>query len=231
MLTLHQSELWEVYQQHEKHGSREEKSTSLAAFLEALDESPMECWRDWALNIARQVIDDEQDIVVRLPLWRGALFPVLLEGFQEKRAGCARWLAGFARKGYLREDCKLQLPPDCQSTLGLLRAATAHDPSDLKAAQQLVKDWSDEFEYALHELPDGVLYANHFASAEECLQLWSELAEFVALVDQLGFAIPYGEIIAECEFYFHTFRDFRLCAKEGERYAVYLQKLGRDTND
>lgn len=137
-----------------------------------------------------------------------------------------RWLrtlaCWFRPKGILAR--RLQ----SQSTLGLLRAANAHDPSDLKAAQQLVKDWADEFEYALHELPDGVLYANHFASAEECLQLRSELAEFGTLVDRLGLAALYGELIADSEFHFHTFRDFRLFAQEGDRYAAYLQKLGHN---
>lgn len=158
MLTRHQSALWEAYQQCERHGSREEKSTSLTAFLKALLDSSIECWCDWAIDIARQVIDDERDIVVRLPVWRDALFPALLEGFQAKRAGCARWLAGFARKGYLRDDCCARLPAHCQSTFGLLRAATAHDPTDLKAAHQLVNDWAEGFEYAMHELPDGVLF-------------------------------------------------------------------------
>jgi hypothetical protein len=228
LLTQHQSALWEAYQLCEKHGSREEKSTSLTAFLNALLESPIECWRDWAIDIARQVIDDKRDIVIRLPLWRGALFPVLLEGFQAKRAGCARWLAGFAGKGYLRDDCSARLPADCQSSFGLLRAATAHDPTDLKAARQLVNDWADGFDYALHELPDGILFESHFASAEECLQLKAEFAEFVSLVNRLGLASQYGEIIAECEFHIDAFRDFRLHAQDGEGYWEYLQKLGRN---
>ncbi len=59
--------------------------------------------------------------------------------------------------------CRAQLGEDYEDPISLYQAALVHDPEDKRTRIALIHLLADGFEYALHELPSGVLYGQNGA--------------------------------------------------------------------
>ncbi len=110
---------------------------------------------------------------MRMPLFREVLFPVLFAGYEKGERGCARWLAGFAQLLYNSPECLARLPEALRSEHGLLLRAIERDTDDSLSKQRLLRILRGRFEYALHELPAGVLYAADGATPA-CVTKWKK---------------------------------------------------------
>ncbi len=201
---------------------RSEKLAALEAFLGELVTSPEADWFPWACSIAEAVVDQNNRLVIRMPLFRRAIFPALLAGFRLGAHGCARWLAGLAQLLYRCDECREQLDPMCQTEAGLLRAALRHDPNDQASRRRLISVQADRLRYTLHELPSGVLYGIDGATAQECLELEEELAEFCRHVAEAERQAEFTILIDECRLHFRAYRDYLLRRDEFDSYSGYL---------
>jgi hypothetical protein len=224
MLTEHQRELWDVYRRTEARSLRADKLRALVKFLDCLAESPEQEWFSWARSLAEAVVDKGEALAIRRPLFERAVFPALLAGYRASLPGCARWLAGLFRLLCRSRGCQGELPEAERSEVGLLRAATRHDPGDQRSRRRLVEKLADRLRYSLHEVPAGVLYALDGASAEQCLELEQELEEFCVLVGQEGQEQLYEKFIGQCRYHFRAYRDYLLSPGECRTYAEYLRQ-------
>lgn len=120
MLTDVQRKLWEAYQAAERRAPRAEKLQALEVFLDALGSSPTTDWFVWARSLAEQVVDLGIDFVIRRPLFERAVFPALLDGYQTRLPGSARWLAGLSQQLLGGPTCRARLQPEEATELGLL---------------------------------------------------------------------------------------------------------------
>lgn len=225
MLTPRQNEMWMAYEQIEARGSREAKLRALNSFLDTLTAIPQEEWADWARNIAKRVVDNGDDIQIRMPLFRRAVYPALLAGFNVQMPGCARWLAGLAQHIYRSQDCQQQLPENCQTEIGLLHVALQHDPSDDVSRQRLVVAWASQLAMAIHEVPLGVLYGMDGASAEQCLELQNWLHSFIDLARQANSVERYARLIEDCQLHFHAYREYLLSRAGCASYSEFLNRM------
>lgn len=223
MLTPEQSVRWDEYLRAEARAPRGEKLAALAAFLDALPAGSAD-WHPWARDLARRVVDEGADLVVRTPLFEGAVFPALLAGLRAGRPGCARWLAGLAPHVARSEACRGRLPPGEQSELGLLRAAVRQDPDDGASRQRLIEIIADRLRYSLHELPVGVLFGTDGATPEECLELERELDEFCELLAGAAGGPDYRELVAACRLHFPAYRDYLFNRAAYRSYEDYLAR-------
>jgi hypothetical protein len=227
MLTDRQRALWNAYLAEEARAPRGERLRALDSFLQVLVESSPEDWFPWALSVAEGVVDGGDDLIIRQPLFRRAVFPALLAGLRDRVPGCARWLAGLAPQLYRCKDCVRELPEAERSEVGLLRAAVRHEPSDRASRRRLIAALADRLRSSLHELPSGVLFGMDGATVEECGWLLEELEEFQAQVDHEGCAEEYQDLIRDCRLHFHTYRLY-LTDRDGARsYAEYLSRRSR----
>jgi hypothetical protein len=222
MLTDHQRKLWEAYESAEGRAPRAEKLRALESFLDVLVTSPPVEWYPWARSIAEQVVDHGVNLVIRRPLFERAVFPALLEAYQARLPGSARWLAGLSQQLLGCPACREKLRPDEATELGLLLAAVRHDPRDRSSRGRLIEKMADRLRFSLHEVPAGVLYGMDGASPEQCQKLEEELVEFCRLVAQEQMQERYAELIGACRHHFRGYREYLLHREKYESYAAYL---------
>ncbi|MCW1921830.1 hypothetical protein OKA05_04655 [Luteolibacter arcticus] len=77
------------------------------------------------------------------------------------------------------------------------------------------------FDYALHELPLGVLYGHDGATIEECGELLEELEGYERLADQVGHEGD-RDLISKARFHIPAYRQY---LEEHDRYTTYAQYL------
>jgi len=88
-------QLWSEYLRAEQDRIRDVMLPALDRFIAALARLPETSRRDWALQLASDVVDQGADTPVRFPLFERVLLPALTAGVVDERPGCARWLAHF----------------------------------------------------------------------------------------------------------------------------------------
>jgi hypothetical protein len=82
------------------------------------------------------------------------------------------------------------------------------------------------FEYALHELPTGVLYGHDGATIEQCGELLEELADYKRLADEAGLDGDH-DLVSKAGFHISAYRKY---LGELGRYTNYAQYLARHGN-
>ena len=216
-------QLWDAYLASERIRIRPQSMEALESFISALLELEPEHWHPWARDLAMRVIDDQDQTDIRLPLFRSVLFPALHTGLHTSTPGTARWLAGFSQLLYKCPECSELLPENLRTEYGLLQRAVSDDGSDLRSKMRLLGRMRSHFEYALHELPSGILYGHDGATIEECGELLAELADYKRLADEVGLERDH-ELVSEAEFHITAYRKY---LGELGRYTNYSQYLAR----
>lgn len=217
--------LWEEYLRVEARGTRGKKLAALGTFLDALAVGSDD-WDLWARDLARKVVDEGADPVIRMPLFERAVFPALIAGHRRGLPGCSRWLAGLSQHLYRSRACLEHLSPDEQTEVGLLRAAVGQDPHDDASRGRLIKCLASRLRYSLHELPTGVLYGMDGATPDECLELERELEEFWGLVEGTNDEEACRELVEQCRLHFPAYRAFLLNREAYTSYEDYLTRTG-----
>jgi hypothetical protein len=195
---------------------------TLDDFVDALETEGRDAVDQWALDLAKRVVDFEEPIPVRFPLFRRVLAPVLVRGVRERKVGCARWLAHFVQDLGQAGREVTDLPEELRTAEGLLQEALRVESTDVKARRQLVERLARYLAYTLHELPAGVLYGHDGATVEECGLLLSSLDDFRRHLDVLGERARHGDLIIKCEYHFETYRRYLSTRRVGQSYAHFL---------
>ena len=211
-----------MYRDHEVQKVRSETLPALERFVESVLHVDTRDWHTWALDLSRRIVDEDEDIVVRFPLFRSVLFPALLAAISDARPGAARWLAGFNQLIYKSPECSAQLPEENRTEIGLLRTALSHDDNDHLAQRKLVDALADQFEYAIHEVPFCVLWDNNGANISQCDELRMGLDEFFELADAVNMSTKYGELIDECRLHFDAYSKYLTDNKGASSYEDFL---------
>jgi hypothetical protein len=223
--------LWEKYLAAERVRIRQEMLKTLDDFIQAFVRIPTADWHPWALEIARRVVDEGEDIPVRWPLFRAVLFPALFAGLAASVPGSARWLAGFAQLLYQSPDCCEQLSEELHSDYGLLLRAVRDDPSDTVAKTRLLRLMRCRFDYVLHHLPAGVLYGCDGASIEECDELLNQLSAYERLAVELGLEEEERDLIAKARFYIPAYQRYLFSATASAAMRSFLLMKLLDRRD
>lgn len=227
VLPAEQQELWSRYLEAEAKFPRYEKLEVLDLFLDSLERLPNHQWEPWARWLAAEVVDNNLNLVIRMPLFRRVVFPALLSGYRERMSGCARWLAGLRQLLYKSKESQIQLPNDEWTEISLLRTALQHDPNDKISRRRLLQILADCLRYSLHEIPAGVLYGMDGASPEQCFELEQEVQEFSQIANQEQMTAQYQPLIDDCLFHFRAYRDYLGKMSQFESYEDYLTRIGR----
>ena len=218
-------ELWAAYEVAESRRPRYEKLACLGAFVARLTEHPIERWSDWALSIAREYSDGKKRFEIRMPLFRAAIFPALKQAIENRVPGAARYLAALSQHLYRARDCQAQLPPERQTRIGLLLAALEHDPNDDQSRRALIEALAWQLDYAIHEVPSGVLYGHDGAAIEQCHELQALLDTFCQLINATDLGNRYRRLIDECRLHFHHYPAYLAGQHKCQTYAEYLASV------
>lgn len=222
MLPAHLRVLWTEYLTTEQVRIRQQSMEALACFTTALQQLPSEVWHPWAVDLIRRLEDCEEDIPVRMPLFQIVLFPVLRDGIKTSTPNCARQLAKFSQLLYKSPTCSEQLPENLRTEYGLILEATRIDPADHRAQRHLLELMRSHFDYALHELPCGVLYGMNCADSDQCAELLKELDDYEKLANQLGPLEIDVDLIAEARFHIPNYQQYLSNPGNCNSYEQYL---------
>ena len=204
MMNKPQLAQWKKYCMTEQDCIRRVYLSELDNFIKSLEKSDPKDYQDWVFSLSRGVIDEKNGFPNRMPLFEAIIFPVLHEGFNNRQSGCARWLAGFCQLVYKSAVARSVLGENI-SEVYFLRTALQHDSDDVLAKKQLVKSMAWQLDFAIHEVPSGVLWGNCGATIEQCNALTDELNDFTQLVTEINQIKRYQELIKECAFHFREY--------------------------
>jgi hypothetical protein len=221
MLEPETLKLWQVYLDAEKDRIQYVTMPALEKFIDALLGEDQQIWQNWVQDLAIQISDQKSEVIVRLPLFRRVIFPALIEGISREIPGCARALAELRLIPYKTQEN--QLPEHLQTSEALLQEALRQDPTDQLARVRLIRSWASKLEYAVHELPDGILFGQEFATLEECHKLLDLLEEFKTHVNMLHQNEQFSDLITECELHFRSYRDYLLHGWTEGSYEHYFE--------
>ncbi len=222
MLPDETERLWTIYVEAEHIRIRQESLGALDRFIDALLQLPIEIWHPWARQLAQRIVDEGDETPVRFPLFRAVIFPALRVGIQNSLPGSARWLAGFAQSLYHSAACADELPENQRTEFDLLLQAVRDDPHDSLAKKRILILMRSHFDYALHELPAGVLYGHDSATIKECDELLEELARYERLAMEMGADEDDRELIAESRFHIPAYRRYLSERKHHANYETFL---------
>ncbi|MFC1833596.1 hypothetical protein ACFL2Q_02535 [Thermodesulfobacteriota bacterium] len=225
MLNPTQAHLWQEYVAAESDRISSVSGPALDRFLKALDQDPVSFWEEWAFEISRKHVDSGDVFPIRMQLFKRALFPALLSGIERQIPGCARWLAGMNPLLYHCKECQEALGEIGWSRVSLLRLALQHDQDDRSARKALIQSLATSLDYAIDEVPAGVLYGQKFATVEQCEELLSDLIEFRELVTDVGLRKRHLRLIRECEFHFGHYKDYLKRQGAYPSYEHYLKAV------
>jgi hypothetical protein len=225
MLPQEVRDLWTAYEVAESRCPRHEKLTRLNSFVSRLLALPVERWSDWALSVACEYSDGNKQFEIRMPLFRAAIFPALKQAIENRVPGAARSLAALSQHLYRAKDCQSQLPPEQQTQIGLLLAALDHDPNDDQSRRKLIDALAWQLDYAIHEIPSGVLYGHDGATIEQCGELQAELDTFCRLMENTDLGDRYRSLIDECRFHFYHYPVYLADTAKFRSYAAYLDSV------
>jgi hypothetical protein len=213
-------EVWARYLDAERDHIRAQYLPLLDEFIDGLLAEGSLAVNDWALTLVRSIVDEGADIPVRLPLFRRVLFPALSEAVVAGVPGAARWLAHFSNLMFHTDLSSL--PEALRNRFGLLQDALRVDVNDVTARRAFVRVQESILEYAIHEVPDGVLDGTDGATVEGCTQLLRILADFKRNVEILGVQDEHVDLIEECELHLNGYRDFLIEPGRHHSYEAFL---------
>jgi hypothetical protein len=213
-------EVWLRYLDAERDHIRTRYLPLLDEFIDGLLAEGSGAAHDWALALVQSIVDDGIDIPVRFPLFRRVLFPALSEAIVAGNPGATRWLAHFSNLMFHIDLSSL--PEALRNRFGLLQEALRVDANDVTARRALVREQEYVLDYAIHEVPAGVLDGTDGATVEGCTQLLEMLADFKRNVEILGVQDELVDLIDACDLHLNAYRDYLITPGEHQSYEAFL---------
>jgi hypothetical protein len=182
------SALYEGYLARLAEGRRKDAGVMLDAFLRSFNSS--EEREQWTRTFLKTHTYGER---VRHEVYAELIFPVLLAGSIRNDVWSLYWLAGTCQNLHSAHGLHAQIK--FKGKTDLLRDAYAIDRTSIEVCDALLKSLLDDFAYASHEWPAGILWSMNGATLSQCTEIMSK----VALARELDCECAYALTIDEFE--------------------------------
>ncbi|MCB9587693.1 MAG: hypothetical protein H6718_19980 [Polyangiaceae bacterium] len=215
--------VWDEYVQLEVDGVRREAVGALQRFVDRLKSYSEDERRRFALLLVDAVRrEGGSEFPIRHPLWNEVVLPVLLERYDRNEPGSARSLLRFRHQLHGGSACAEQIGDRDVSDWALVDQAITQEPNARDLRERWLAMRADWFEYAIHEVPSGVLLGQDGASVAGCDDLLAELSEFEVRAEALGVRDQHGEAIREWRYYFAGYREYLVHSEDYASFADFL---------
>lgn len=224
-LDTEQAQLWQRYLSAEASGHRKSILAALREFVQSLQAGSEEQKRNFAETFCRRMADAGEKLPLREPLFAGVVGPYLVAAYENEEGDAGRWLAYF-------HPHFLNLPPserlieldDSLSSISLLAAAFRQDPNNIQTQDLLIQNLTQKFEYAVHEVPTGVLYGIDGAKVTECQEWLDDLVLFREVVQKRGTTEKYETAMRYWDFHFRGYADYLNHRGQYRNYEEYIDR-------
>jgi hypothetical protein len=130
---------------------------------------------------------------IRNELFEEVIFPVLLEGYNNKNIKLMIWMVKLNQN--FTQNEKLWKKINYISNLSLIRECYEMEPDNTEIIDLYLETIIEKILFRIHEWPYGILIGNTFAEKDECKKLLEE----IPLLDKLDRNKKYSELIMEYE--------------------------------
>ena len=223
-LNADQAQLWQEYLTAEVQGIRSQTLSALAAFVTALQAGSQERRDTFAETFCRLTADNRVDLPLREPLFAGVIGPYLVSAFQKKQENSERYLSHFYPNFRNMPPAQQLIDlPDPPPPMELLAEAYQRDPDNVPAQDALIQYYAQQFAYAVHEVPSGVLYGRDGATVTGCKEWQHDFALFQEVVQRRGLTEKYAVAIHYWGFHFRGYADYLTHREQYRNYADYIE--------
>lgn len=236
-------DLWHRYQHLHAQAPRKVALEALDLFIKRVLAYPKDQRDRFVATLCRAVVDEEKNLPIQYPLFEKLIAPYLVRHYWVREPWVARWIAFFVDWFYRSERCRemlglIFLPSPLKAKERALRQALEWRPEDDQARRQLddllnpkdpavrrakIGQMASGFDYAVHEVPSGVLYGIDGATVPQCQRLLEDLGTFRELVKQEMLLEAYADRIERWQAHFQGYQDYLLNRTQYQSYAHYLQ--------
>ena len=215
--------LWTSYLDNETRGQRKRALAILDEFIARLSTASLARRNRFAAQFCTLVVDEGIALPVRHSLGVKLLYPYLVRAYDGGSARVPWWLAHLYRQLDNSREWREWFGANSLSPWTLLEEALRRDPTNEPARQELIVEMARWLDYAIHEVPSGVLYGSNGASIDECQELLDVLDLFRELTRTSGALELYEDRIREWEFHFRGYMDYLSHRDQYTNYAHYIQ--------
>lgn len=157
---------------------------------------------------------------IRMPLFAGLVYPVLEREIELENPQAMLIL--LQHLDLLHKYAIQQKRQQRYTERALIKRYVSHVPDDRTMLLRLSALLSRDLEYAVHELPTGVLNGINGATPDGCLELLDLLEEYVSTCQRLGI-----DCSADSRYYamhFQGYRDYLLHRELYDNYSDYIHQ-------
>ncbi|MDR1986632.1 MAG: hypothetical protein LBP88_06635 [Treponema sp.] len=130
---------------------------------------------------------------IRNELFEEIVFPVLLEGYNNRNIKSMIWIVKLNQN--FTQNEKLWKKINYVSNLSLIMECYKMEPDNSEIIDLYLEIIIEKILYRIHEWPDGILIGNRLAEKDECKKLLEE----IPLLNKLDRNNEYNELIMEYE--------------------------------
>ena len=222
-LTIELDQLWRRYVGLEAAGRRREAMDSLKLFIaEITPLSGMQCESFAGRVAAALAANRSAQFAVREPLFAAVIAPLLVRMWDSHDPRAARWLLAFDGS-YRYRPASLAVWGDRDITPeSIIARGLEHEPDARDLHARWVSLLAADFQYAVHEVPAGVLAGNRVATIEQCEEYLRDLAEFERRVELLGERERWQTKVEWWRRCFAGYRSYLQQRERWENFGAYL---------
>ena len=130
---------------------------------------------------------------IRNELFEEIIFPVLLNGYNNKNLASMVWLVKLNQNYY--QNNKIWQKINYKTDLEIVKECYSIDPNNTEVIDEYLEIIIRGIDFAIHEMPFGILYGNNFATKDQC----KELLEEIPFIKKLDRNNRYKDYIIEYE--------------------------------
>ncbi|MDR1338785.1 MAG: hypothetical protein LBK58_01840 [Prevotellaceae bacterium] len=129
---------------------------------------------------------------IRNELFEEIIFPVLLNGYNNRNTFLMIWLAKLKQNYY--QNAGVWKKMNYKTEVEIIRECYELEPDNNDVTDLFLEIMIDRMDFNMHELPEGILFGNSFATKDEC-KILLERIEFMNKLDRNK---KYSEYLCDC---------------------------------
>ena len=170
--------LWTQYLENERRGKGKRALVILDEFIAQLLTAPMARRNQFAGQFCALVVDAGIALPIRHSLSVKLLYPYLVQAYDGGSTRAPWWIAHLYYQLDNSREWRAWFETNSLTPWTLLEEALRRDATKDPARQALIAVVARWLDYAIHEVPTGVLFGVNGASIDECQRLLDVLDQF-----------------------------------------------------
>ena len=179
-------EYFNEFIKNEKLGIKAKTKDCVNKFVQSFENySEKELWTKEYLS----KLEENSNGSIRNELFEEIIFPVLLNGYNNKNIPLMIWLVKLSQNYY--QNNRIWKKLNYKSDIEIIKECYTIDPNNIEIIDLYLELEINRIDFSMHEWPYGILFGNSFATIDEC----KILLEKISFLNKLDRNKKYKEYI------------------------------------